>query len=310
MESTLATMPRRATGTDRPPPMGGRPHRHVPAQGARRRQALHDQPRHEPRGLVDGARSGRARADHAADRARHLGAAHQEGGRSERPRPRRGFARHRLPLVAAPQDRTGRQHGARLQVAARSRAAPPGGPRHGRARRAPCRRLSPAARRPWPIAAVGEHGPRPARPDPRRRRRVRAARCQPRARQAPAHEGAEVEPHVPRARHGGRPARRGGRLGAGAAGASALRPPRLPRHAMPCRSADQRADREPARTARPSRGTARARQEDRGRHRPDVGAVGVPARRAARPSGGRSRSPYGIPRRRPSRSSPPGRAGT
>jgi hypothetical protein len=39
----------------------------------------------------------------------------------------------------------------------------------------------PAARRPWPIAAVGEHGPRPARPDPRRRRRVRAARCQPRA---------------------------------------------------------------------------------------------------------------------------------
>jgi hypothetical protein len=61
-------------------------------------------------------------------------------------------------------------------------------------------------------------------------------------------------------------ARRGGRLGAGAARASALWPPRLPRHAMPRWSADQRADREPARTARPSRGTARARQEDRGRH--------------------------------------------
>ena len=229
-------------------------------------------------------------------------------GRSERPRPRRGFARHRLPLVAAPQDRTGRQHGARLQVAARPRAAAPGRRRHGRARRAPCRRLSPAARRPWPIAAIGEHGPRPARPGPRRRRRVRAARCQPRARQAPAHEGAEVEPHVPRARHGDRPARRGGRLGARAAGASALRPARLPRHALPCRSADQRADREPPRTARPPRGTARARQEDRGRHRPDVGALGVPARRAARPSGGRSQTAYGLPTAPAYRSSRPGRA--
>jgi hypothetical protein len=49
----------------------------------------HDQPGYEPRGLVDGAGTGRARADHAADRARHLGATHPEGSCSERPRPPR-----------------------------------------------------------------------------------------------------------------------------------------------------------------------------------------------------------------------------
>jgi hypothetical protein len=38
---------------------------------------------------------------------------------------------------------------------------------HGRTRRAPRRRLPTAARRPWTLAAVGEHGARPARSDSR-----------------------------------------------------------------------------------------------------------------------------------------------
>src|SRR5215204_5202955 len=58
-------------------------------------------------------------ADNAADRARHLGAAHPEGICSESPRPRGDVARDRLPPVATSKDRAGQQYRARLQVAAR-----------------------------------------------------------------------------------------------------------------------------------------------------------------------------------------------
>ena len=171
-----------------------------------------------------------------------------------------------------------------------------------------CRRLSPAARRPGPLAAVGQHGSRPARPDPRRRGRIRAARREPRARRrrrmkVPKSSRTFLEPdmvvdlldaagawerELPEHQRYGRRAFLAPLCLAG------------PRISEPIDS--------PTRTARPARGRAAcSASEDRGRHRPDVGADRVPARRAARPSGGRAIACVS-PMEPASRSSRPGRA--
>ena len=191
------------------------------------------------------------------------GAADQERRRSERPRPRRGFARHRLPLVAAPQGRTGRQHGARLQVAARSRAAPTSGDHVTAeldARRVDDFRQQLVGRGLSPRSVnmvldllaqilddAVEYGLLDANPARGRRRRMKV----------PKSSRTFLEPDMVVDLLDA-----AGAWEAGAAGASALRPPRLPRHAMPWRSADQRADRAP----------------DRGRLDLHAGQVAMPGR--------------------------------
>ena len=158
------------------------------------------------------------------------------------PGPLRDRSPDRLALVAAKGGELRPNAQSRLPLASRlrPRGARPRSDR--RDRREADRRVPPDARWPRTLAALREHGPQSPRPSTRRRSRVRAPRHESGARQAPATAGCQAAALVPRAGHGGRPPRRGRRVGGVGSRAPALRPTGAAGAALPCRPADQRGD--------------------------------------------------------------------